>query len=93
MDHSRARKNESVILKALSEKGQSIVAADIGMHESSVSKAKDNIQTLANILASCGLKVVPDTVRCFDPEYIESLKHLAREHLRTHGEIRTLEWD
>jgi len=93
MDIQRAHKNESTILRALSEAGQSRVAAEIGVHESSVSKAKDSFQMLAKILAACDLKVVPASARCFDPTYIEALHQLAREHLRTSTEIRTLDWD
>lgn len=93
MDHARANKIEQTILHALAETGQSVVAQQIQVNESTVSRAKADIQIIAKIMAACGLKVVPVSARCFNPKYIESLQHLAREHLNADGEIRTLDWD
>lgn len=94
MDTARANKIEQTILHALAETGQSTVAQQIEVNESTVSRAKADIQLMAKIMAACGLKVVPVTVRCFNPKYIESLQHLAREHLNSDGEIKTaLDWD
>lgn len=79
---SRSRKNLSTILKALANVGQVRVAEAIGKDESTVSKMKDkDLPQLARILAACGLKVVPESVRCFDPRQIEAILHLAKARL------------
>lgn len=93
MDIDRAIKNERIILKALADTGQVAVARELGVSESSISKSKDSVQPMAKILAACGLKVVPNAVRCVKPEYLQSLEAIAQEHFRTRSETPTLEWD
>lgn len=87
----RARKNERVILHALADAGQSEVAKAMGVAESTVSRFKDGgITQAAQLLAHCGLKVVPAHVECFEPTYVASLRELARHGIE-HGP-RTLDW-
>lgn len=81
----RARKNERVILHALAETGQSEVAKAMSVAESTISRFKDGgICQAAQLLAHCGLKVVPIGVQCFDPAYVEALRELAK-HGVDHG--------
>lgn len=79
----RARKNEQVVLQALAATGQNELAKAMGVHESTVSRMKDGGFTqFAAALAHLGFKVVPVGVECFDPEYVEALRTLARRGLK-----------
>lgn len=79
----RAKKNETVMLQALAAVGQAEVARGMGVNESTISRFKESgIGQAAALLAHCGLKVVPSGYRCFEPEYVESLKTLAEVALR-----------
>lgn len=79
----RARKNESVMLQALAATGQNTVALAMGVNESTISRFKDGgLAQAAQLLAHCGLKVVPVGMACFDPNYVEALKTLAEVGIR-----------
>lgn len=87
----RARKNEAVILQSLAAAGQSTVALAMGVNESTVSRMKGgDIAHAAALLAHCGLKVVPVTAQCFDPDYVDALRELAK-HGVAHGP-KQLDW-
>lgn len=91
---SRARKNLASILNGLGRAGQTKVAEIIAKDESTVSKMKDKeLPQLARLLAACGLKVVPDTVKCYDPEFIGAVFYLARSNLSKLENPSELEWD
>lgn len=45
------------------------------------------------MLAHLGLKVVPERMQCFDPEYVEHLRALAQLGLRQPSADQVLEWD
>lgn len=91
---SRSRKNLSTILKALGSAGQVHVAEAIRKDESTVSKMKDKeLPLLARLLAACGLKVVPVTVECYDPQLIGAVFYLARGRLDALEGPRQLEWE
>lgn len=63
-----SRKIERAVLHALAEHGQAAVAQKMGTSESTVSRLKDGqIQTLSNLLAALGLKVVPANFKSMDP--------------------------
>lgn len=88
----RSRKNLTVILKALSVKGQAVAADCMGVSESTVSRMKDGeLEKLSGLLAAIGLKVVPTNMHCYPEAEIEALRILARRSdvLRPHG----LEWE
>lgn len=85
-----SRKVERVLLQTLARVSQVKVAERMGVSESTVSRIDK--ATLASFIASCGLKVVPVEMQCFDPDYIHSLKVLAGVGLQA-PEPRTLEWD
>jgi hypothetical protein len=87
----RARKNERVILHALAAAGQNEIARAMQVAESTVSRFKDGgIAQAAQLLAHCGLKVVPVGMQCFDPVYVEALRELAK-HGVDHGP-RAVDW-
>src|SRR5689334_12981521 len=79
---SRSRKNLASILNGLGRAGQVNVAKAIEKDETTVSKMKDKeLPQLARMLAACGLKVVPETVKCYDPDFIGAVFYLARSNL------------
>ena len=74
----RARKINTLFLQALAEHSQKGVAARMGVHETTVSNLKgEKLQSMANFIAACGLKVVPESMHCYDESYITALKTLA----------------
>lgn len=91
----RARKNEAAILKALAGFGQTRLADLMGVSESQISRQKSSgdLSKTAEMLAHLGLKVVPERMQCFDPEYVEHLRALAQLGLRQPSADQVLEWD
>jgi hypothetical protein len=89
----RATKIEGVIFDALHRRGQTGVAADLGVAESTISAAKSgDIPKVARILAACGLKVVPTTAQCHAPEYMQALRTFARMAM-DQPEPTQLDWE
>lgn len=90
-----SRKNETTILKALASAGQARLAELLGVSESRVSrwKSEGDIARTSEMLAHLGLKVVPVTVQCFDPQYVEHLRALAQLGLRHPAGDQVLEWE
>lgn len=90
----RARKNESTILKALASLGQSHLAERMGVSESVISRQKSSgdLAKTAEMLAQLGLKVVPESVQCFDPVYVEHLRALAQLGLKSPVQDQVLDW-
>lgn len=83
---ARARKNHQVILQALASVGQGPVADALKVHESTISRLKEpqeaknrpsELEEFATLLAVCGLKPVPVTVECYEPDYIAALHVIA----------------
>ncbi len=63
-----ARKNETAVLHALADTGQSAVASTLGVSESTVSRMKDGqLAAVCGLISACGLKVVPAKYKCLDP--------------------------
>ena len=95
LSQSRAEKNLSAILKALASFGQARLAEKMGVSESLISRQKSegHLAKTAEMLAHLGLKVVPEGVQCFDPEYVEHLRALAQLGLRQPSADQVLEWD
>lgn len=93
---SRARKNLASILKGLGSVGQVTVAEALDQDESTISKMKDkDLPRLAKMLAVLGLKVVPEEMKCFDPDKIGAILHLAKAHLASieNADQLGLAWD
>ena len=84
-----SRKIEKQILQSLAQRSQVKVAELLGVSESTVSRMDKT--SIAAFIAACGLKAVPITQVCFDPEYIQSLKVLAGVGLRG-VEPKLLDW-
>lgn len=93
-----ARKNCSTILRAIAERGSNAAADGWGVSASRFSHMKNDkehplIDGIAGMLAALGLKVVPDSVQCFDPQYVEHLRALAQLGLRQPSVDQVLEWE
>lgn len=83
----RARKNSSMILRAIAERGSNAAAEGWGIKDHPLTEC------VAGMLAALGLKVVPERMQCFDPEYVEHLRALAQLGLRQPSADQVLEWD
>lgn len=96
---ARARKNVTAILQGLATIGQSEVATELKVSESTISRMKDkDVPEMARFMALCGLKVIPDKFKCVDPAYLAGLEHFSRcwlEHVTAQGgEAKApLTWD
>jgi hypothetical protein len=91
----RARKNAATILNGMHSFGQSHLAKELDVSESTVSKWKPNgdIDRTAKMLSVLGLKVVPVTAQCFDPQYVEHLRALAKIGLNAPAQEQVLDWE
>lgn len=91
----RSRKNESAILHALASVGQANLATGMEVSESFISRLKSNgdLGKTAKMLALLGLKVVPTSMVCFDPQYVEHLRALAKIGLNAPASEQVLDWD
>lgn len=85
----------SIVLQRLQEPGRAVaIAAAMGVSESTVSRLKnEHLESLCELLAHAGMKLVPVETKCFPAEKIEALLTLAKAHL---AEIETADdivWD
>lgn len=91
---AKARKIESVVLRAVHEQKQVAIAAAIGVHESTVSRLlADHLPRLAEVLARAGLKVVPDHFKCVDPEVARAIELLHERAMARAGSVVSLMWE
>ena len=87
-----AKGNEASMLRQLQRIGQVNVARAAGVSEASITRWKDGeLSRMSIALAAMGLKVVPVENKCFQPEYIDALRMLARQALDEPAQV--LEWD
>lgn len=78
----RSRKNEAVILQGLQRIGQVRVAKELGVSEATISRFKDsNLQQVAEIIAACELKIVPQNIRCYSEDSINAMLILAGQRM------------
>jgi hypothetical protein len=90
----RSRKNEVAILRSLASAGMLAVSDHLRVDESTVCRWKDKtIGQFAGLLAVCGLKVVPVTMRCFDPADIEAILHQAHKYMESVRSADQLGWE
>jgi hypothetical protein len=91
----RARKSAVTILRAMQEPGRQVaIATAAGVSESTISRFKsEQIDQFCVFLAHAGLKVVPVEMQCFQPEKIQALLTLAKDHLRAIQTPDQLIWD
>lgn len=74
----RTRKNMTAILEGLRTVGQKTVAELVNESETTISRAKGDLERCAAIMAAVGLKAVPVDHRTYSEERIKALNVLAR---------------
>lgn len=80
----RARKNLRTIFQRLSSVGQARLAEQLSSSETSVSRWKtEQAEYVSKLLAALGLKVIPEEMKCFDPQKIDAILQFARDHVNT----------
>lgn len=91
----RAQANQSVVLKRLQEPGRQVaIATAMGVSESTVSRMKnEHLETLCELLAHAGLKIVPVEMQCFPKDKIAALLTFAKAHLATVESADDLSWE
>ena len=70
---ARANKSHTRILQALDKTQQKNVAVVMGCDPSKVSKAKDDLGWFCQVLAVCGLKVVPTEFKALDRDFVNAM--------------------
>lgn len=84
--HAQSRNIQTQILQAAAHYKQCVLAECIGVDATTISRwldGSDNHSKMvqfANILAFYDLKVVPNHVRCYDPQKIDILFRLAKDN-------------
>jgi hypothetical protein len=75
----------STVLQRLQEPGRAVsIASSLGVSESTVSRLKnEHLETLCNVLAHAGLKIVPVELQCFSSAKVNALLTLSKAHLDT----------
>ncbi|CAM4031376.1 CII family transcriptional regulator [Ectopseudomonas alcaliphila] len=90
----RARKNYSVLMRALASVGNAPVALAVGCDEATISRMKpEKFEQFCQILAVLDLKVVPSDMRCFNERDIETILHQAKRWMEHVQGIDQLEFD
>ena len=90
---ARARKCLQSLLQAIESRGQDNIAAEIGIHESTLSRLKAQLDNVCAVIDVVGYKCVPLTMRCYEPKQIESLLFLARQRMADLDSVEKLEWE
>ena len=70
---ARANKSHTRILQALDKTQQKNVAVVIGCDPSKVTRAKDDLGWFCQVLAVCGLKVVPIEFKALDRDFVNAM--------------------
>lgn len=84
-------KIRATIFGGLRSIGQVNVARAIGVSEATLSEwLPKHGDRMAQVLAACGLKVVPAEHQCFAPEYVDRLRYFAEIGIRQQPE--PLDW-
>lgn len=78
----RSRKNESIVLQGLGRIGQVHIAKELNVSEATISRFKENcLQQFSEIIAACGLKIVPESVHCYSDDSINAVLTLAGQRM------------
>lgn len=97
MDQRIAAKSSSLFFARLRSVGGDSVSKILGCSESTVTelsgdKYKFNFNSMTELLARMGLKIVPAEYKCYNPEDIEHLMHFAKKGMEK-TTPDSLEWD
>lgn len=89
-----ARKSHSTALQRLASVGQAALADQVRVHESTISRWKsEQLEASIAYLAALGLKVVPASHRCFNPEQVAAILFFARERMAQLQSPEHLDWE
>lgn len=84
----------SLVFAELSNVGENTVAERLNVADSTISKWKAEQAELAvKIIAQCGLKIVPERVRCYEPKQMEAILALAKARLERIETTDQLIWE
>lgn len=90
----KARKVESNLLQGIHRSGQSRIAEAVGVSEATISRLKtEQLAQVAAVIAAAGMKVVPDTMRCYPAKKMNAILELARDHLNAVDSVEQLSWE
>lgn len=90
----RARKNARIIGKHIDDAGLQPTADFAGISKSTVGAwFNENRDAMGKALAFLGLKVVPATMKCYDPEEVGAIFALARARMRDMRSADDLHFD
>jgi hypothetical protein len=88
------QRNQTALLRGLTEVSQKRAAELLGISESAMSDFKrDQLERFCALAAVCGLRFVPVTDRTIDDDHINALETLAAIALRSRREARSDERD
>lgn len=89
-----ARKSLATIFKAFQQVGQGVVAQRLSLSDATISNWKNkDAETVSQILAAAGLKVVPSGHKCYEPRQMEAILTLAKAHLGQLDNTSSLQWE
>lgn len=90
----RARKNHTLILQRLASVGQVNVAKLLSVSESEISRFKSkDLDVVAQILSALDLKVVPNTMKCYEPDAIGAILTMAKKYMDGIQNPEQLSWE
>ena len=91
----KARKIRSVIFKQFAEIGQGQIARAIGVSDTWMSNRKEDehFDHFCAALAAGGLKVVPESVKCYPADQLTALIQFAKIGMRHVREPADLLWE
>ncbi len=91
---ARSSLNLSTCMKGIASAGHNKIAEALEVDESTISKFKqEKIPQFCTLLATCGLKIIPIQMKCYDPEYIKAIFKLAQVQMNKFHEPEQLSWD
>lgn len=79
-----SRNMQSQILQSIEAVGQGVVANCVGVDASTITRWKEDkgrIESICDLMAVLGLKVVPMDMQCYNPAKVEILWALAKDNL------------
>lgn len=77
---------ESEILRRLADMGQANAAAQLGVHESTVSRQAQDLAKACHFIAAIGMQVVPLESIVISQDELSGLRAMAFEYLRAQRE-------
>lgn len=90
----KARKSLAILMQRLASVGNAATALAAGCDEATISRMKnEKFEQLCQILTALDLKVVPDSMKCFDEKTVEVLLYGHQQWMKSIESPQQLEWD